>query len=111
MAEPDRFRVAAMLAADAKLDIWAYAPPAFHCNRNHLANARGIDGHEWIALDQSALQIFAEERSRIVARHPQRGLGEIIRAETEKLRGLRELSGHKRGPGQFDHGANEIGRP
>src|SRR5438445_3370204 len=96
MAEPYRLRIATMFTANAELDLWPHAPSAFHCNGNHLADASRIDTHEWIAFDQAALHIFPKERACIVPRNAERCLRQVIGAETEELRDLRQLAGHQR---------------
>src|SRR5258706_1403402 len=99
-----------MLAAYAELKLWPNLPPASDRDFDQLADAGLVETHEGIAFDQAARQIFAQEASRVVAAHPERGLRQIIRAEAEKLRRLGNFAGHQSGPRQFDHGSDQIGR-
>ena len=81
MTEADRFRIAAMLAADAEFDVRTRFAAALDGDVDHRANAFLIDCHEGIARDQALVHILGQERRGVVARHAQRGLGEIVGAE------------------------------
>jgi hypothetical protein len=59
--------IAAMLAADAELDVRARLAPALGGDGDEFADAFLIERDEGIARDQSARDILAEERRRIVA--------------------------------------------
>src|ERR1700722_8387220 len=106
LAEGDRGRIAAVLAADAELEIGPGLAAALGGDGDELANAFGVQGHERIGLKQSLDGVEAEERGSVVARYAERGLGEVVGAEREELRALRDFAGAKRGARQFDHGAD-----
>src|SRR4051794_11797240 len=98
MAESDRGRVAAVLAADAYLESLAGLAASLDADAHHLANAFAIDRHERIDLEDAARRIDAEEACGIVAADAERRLREVVGAEGEELRRLRDLASHQRGP-------------
>ena len=53
-------------------------------------------------------QIMADEAAVVVAAHAERGLGQVVGAEAEKLRLLGDLVGDDTRPRQFDHGADQV---
>src|SRR5581483_11578078 len=83
--EGDRCRVAAVLAADADLEIGPHPAAALGADPHQLAHAVGIDGDERIDLENAALRVVGENRCGIVARQPQAGLRQIVGAEREEL--------------------------
>src|SRR4029453_18058339 len=91
LEELNRRRVAAVLTADAELQVGARAAPLLHRDLDELADASDVNRRERILLDDLELLIVRQERARVVARHAQTGLREIVRAETEELRRLRDL--------------------
>src|ERR1700723_276254 len=68
LAEGDRGRIAAVLAADAELEIGPGLAAALGGDGDELANAFGVQGHERIGLEQSLDGVEAEERGSVVAR-------------------------------------------
>jgi hypothetical protein len=92
-AEGDRGGIAAVLAADAELEVGTGLAAALSGDRDELANAFGVQGHEWIGLEQPFDSVDAEKGRGVVARQSERGLGEIVGAEREELGGLRDFAG------------------
>jgi hypothetical protein len=68
VAEVDRCRVAAVLAADADLEAGARLAAALGADAHQLADAVLIDGDERIDLQDRLLRVVGEDRRRIVAR-------------------------------------------
>ena len=67
VAESDGFRIAAMFAANAEFQFRARFAAAFDSDFYQLAHTRNVNGDEGIAFDETAIEIFGEETSRIVA--------------------------------------------
>ena len=76
---------------------------------HELADAGLVDRGERVLLQDFVLGVGAEEGARVVAAHAERGLGEVVRAEAEELRGLRDLVGGERAARDFDHRADDVG--
>src|SRR5436309_7358707 len=66
LAELDRGRVAAVLAANAELQRWAGLAPAIGGKADKLADALAVEGDERVAGEDAALGIGAEEGGGIV---------------------------------------------
>src|ERR1700704_1529878 len=101
--------IAAMLAADAELNLRPRLAPALDGDFHKLAHAISVDADEGIAVDQSTREIFAQEASRIVAGHAKRRLRQIVGAEGEEFRRFCYLFCHEGGTRQLDHRADHIG--
>src|SRR3546814_3089514 len=78
VAEAHRRRVAAMLAADAELDVLAHAAAALGGQLDQFADAGLIDGDEGIALEDAGLEVIFHEQRGIVAADAERGLGQVV---------------------------------
>ena len=61
------------------------------------------------AFEQPLDGVEAEERGRVVARHAERRLGQVVGAEREELGALGDFAGAQRRARQFDHRADLIG--
>src|SRR5262249_16405529 len=107
MAELDAVGFSAVLSADAKLDIGASLLALGDGDLHELADAGLVYGGKGVFLHDFEFLIGPEEGARIVAAHAQRGLGEIVRAEAEELRGLGDFVGRERTAWDFDHGADK----
>src|SRR5207248_8068326 len=68
-AELDRGGVAAMLAADAELDVGARLAAAFGGDPDHLADPGGVDRHKRVMLENPQLLVRVAEACRVVARN------------------------------------------
>src|SRR3984957_6034149 len=80
VAERDRSRVAAVLAADAELELRAYLAAALGRDPHQFADAIAIDRDERIDRQDALAGVDAEEARRIVAADAERGLGEVVGA-------------------------------
>ena len=67
MAERDRGRVAAMLAANADLELRLHGAAALDADLHQFADALLVDRDERIARQDAALGVDAEETRRVVA--------------------------------------------
>src|SRR4029078_7491963 len=72
VAEFDRGRVAAMLAADADLELAAHLAAALDADPHQFADALLIDRDEGIGRQNAARGVDAEERGRVVATDAER---------------------------------------
>src|SRR5215469_8389970 len=108
MAELDRRRLAAMLAADADFQVWPSLAAAFGGDLHQLAHAFLIERVERILLDDPFREIRRQNLVHVVAREAPGGLGQVVGAEGEELRFFGDLVRNQRGPRQLDHGANQV---
>src|SRR3954467_8846262 len=108
MAERDRRRIAAVLAADAQLQAIAHLTPAVGRDANEFADPFAVDRDEGVDRQNALGLVRAEEARRIVARDAEGGLRQIVGAEREELRGLRDLAGLETRARQLDHRTNLI---
>lgn len=83
-----------MFAADPEFYVRPAAAAAFDRNPHQFADTIDIDTDERVLRQNSACQIFAKKRSRIVARDPKRCLRQIVGSKAEELRGLRKTFRH-----------------
>jgi hypothetical protein len=95
MTERDRCGVAAVFTADPHLQLRLNLPATLDADFHEFANTVLIDRHERIAGQNTARSIDAEEACGVIARNSKSGLREVIGAEREKLRALRDLAGHQ----------------
>lgn len=68
LAKTDRGRIAAMIAADAKLDVRPCSAALAHGHLDQRADAYRVQADECIDVDDSLLAIDVEKVSQIVAR-------------------------------------------
>src|SRR5690606_35361307 len=108
VAEHDAGWIAAVLAADADLEIGASPPAAFDAELHQLADAFLIDRLARIIRDDVVYAVEADERTIVVAAHTERRLSQVVRAEAEELGLLGDLIGRQRAPRNLDHRADEI---
>ena len=59
-------------------------------------------------LTISSSVIVRQERARVVAGHAEGGLREVVRAEAEELRRLRDFVGGERAARDLDHRADQV---
>src|SRR5688500_1689640 len=79
MAEPHGLRIAAVLAADADLEILALAAPALDRDLDELAHAGFVERREGIFGEDLPLEIIGQKPARVVAREAERHLCEVVR--------------------------------
>src|SRR3954447_11381637 len=72
VAEGDRGRVAAVLAADADLELGAGLAPAFDADAHQFADTLPVDRHERVGLEDAARRIGPEEARSVVAADAER---------------------------------------
>src|SRR5688500_8381043 len=85
MAEPDRARLSAMLAAAADLQRVADTTSRGDRELDEFAHAFFIEHLKRIVSQDAELEIIRQEATRVVAAQPERRLGEIVGAEREEL--------------------------
>jgi hypothetical protein len=105
--EFDGAGVAAVLAADADLQVAPTLAPLPGSHLHQLADAIAVEDLERVVIEDTGLDIEWQERCRVVARDAVRGLREVVRAEREELRLAGDVRGHQRGARQLDHGAHQ----
>ena len=74
VAELDARRIAAVFAADAKLDVRANALAQFNRHLDELANAFLIEAGKWIGLEDLLLVVIVEELACVVTAEAERHL-------------------------------------
>ena len=84
-----------MLAADADLEVRPGLAAARDPDLHEFADAGAVNRDERIDLENALRNISAEETRRIVAADAVGGLRQIVGAEREELRGLRDVAGHQ----------------
>ena len=84
MAEGDGARLAAVLTADAYLEVRLNAAPALRADLDELADAVAVEDLERVVGQHLRLDVDREEAARVVAREPEGGLREVVRAEGEE---------------------------
>src|SRR4051794_8451899 len=109
VAERDRLRLAAVLAADADLDVGLRGAPALDADPHQVADAAFVDRLERIRLEDAVLHVEGQELPFcIVARHAERRLREVVRPEREEVRDLGDLVCAQGRPGQLDHRPAQV---
>ena len=83
--------------------------PALGGHLDERADALLIERDERILRQDARLDVRGQELPGVVAREAHRGLREVVRAEGEELRRLRELAGQDGGARQLDHRAEREG--
>src|ERR1700675_3335577 len=78
VAERDRGRIAAVLAADAELEIFADLAAARGGDADELADARAVDRDKRVGRQDAFRRIDAEKTCGVVAADAERGLRQII---------------------------------
>src|SRR4029077_7796440 len=92
MAELDRLRVAAMLTADAELDLFLGATPSLDTDAHELADPGLVERLERILLDDAVLEVACEALPvGVVAGHAERRLGQVVRPERDEVGVLGDL--------------------
>src|SRR5580704_19406494 len=78
VAEGDRGGIAAMLAANAELEVFPRPPSALGCDAHEFADAVAVDRHERIDGKDALVAVRAEEACRVVAADAEGGLRQIV---------------------------------
>src|SRR6516225_10543859 len=90
VAERDGRGIAAMLAADADLQAVPRLAPALNPDLDELADTVAVQRDEWIDLQDALRDIGAQEARRVVAADAVGRLRQIVGAEGEEFRTLRD---------------------
>ena len=109
MAERDRARLAAVLAADPHLELGLAAAAALDRDPHQVADAVLVEHLERVALEDAVLEVVGEELPLgVVAREAERRLGEVVRAERAEVGDLGDLVGPDARARQLDHRAAQV---
>src|SRR3954452_18163837 len=107
LEEPDRLRVAAVLAADAQLEVGVRLAAHPGGQAHEPADAELVDRLERAAVEDLLLHVRLEEAALgVVAREAQRRLREVVGAEREEVGMLGDAVGHEARARQLDHRAH-----
>src|SRR5215469_1797306 len=109
VARVDRVRVAAVLAANADLEVRPGGAALADRPVHQTAHALAVDGLERVDLEDLLLQVPDDELALgVVPRVAERGLGQVVRAEGEELGVLRDVPRDQRGSRDLDHRAELV---
>ena len=109
VAERDRARLAAVLAADPELDARLRASPALDRDPHEVADPVLVEHLERVPLEDAVLEVVREELAlRVVAREAERRLREVVRPEGEEVGLLGDLVGAQRSARELDHRPAEV---
>lgn len=101
--------LAAVLAADADLEVGAGGTAFLDAHLNELADAFLVEHFEGIGLDDAVLLVELEELGSVVTREAEGHLGEVVGAEREEFGYFGDLVGGEGCAGNLDHCAYEVG--
>ena len=105
MEELDGGRIAAVLAADAQLDVGAGLLAQLDSHVNQLADAHLVYLGEGIVFIDLLVIVGIKELAGVVTAETEGHLGQVVGAEGEELGLLGYFVGRKGGAGDLDHGA------
>src|SRR5579885_996335 len=108
VAELNRGRIAAVLAANAELQLLTRLAAALGGDAHQLADAVAIDRHKRVGRQDALCRVGTQEAPRVVAADAKGGLRQVVGAERKELRRFGDLIGFERRTRQFDHGADLI---
>ena len=108
VAEFDRRRFAAVLAADAALEHRALAAALEYGLANQLSHAVLVEDLERVVLQDALVEVDRQELADVVAREAQRHLRQVVGAEREELGDLGNLVGGHGCAGNLDHRADHV---
>ena len=100
--------VAAMLAADAQLDVGAGLLAQVGSHLHQFANADLIQLCEGIGLVDLLVVVGAQELAGVVTAEAEGHLSQVVGAEGEELGFLGDLVSGQSGTGDLDHGADFV---
>lgn len=108
VAELNGARVAAMLAADAKMNIRAGGAAKLGCHLYQFANTLLIESCKRVVLVNLLLIVSVQELTSIVTAEAEGHLGQIVGAEAEELGLGRDFVRSQSGTRNLNHGADMI---
>ena len=108
MAEFHRGGVAALLAADAQLDVGTGLAAEIRSHLHQAANAHLIELGEGIGLVDLVVVVAGQELAGVVTAEAEGHLGEVVGAEGEELGFLGDIVSSEGSAGDLDHGADLI---
>ena len=109
MAEPDGLRIAAVLSADADLQVGPGGAAFLDGHGHELADAGLIDAGEGVLGQDLPVLVFHQETLLgVIARDAVGRLCQIVGAEREELGILGNLTGGQRGTRDLDHRAELV---
>ncbi len=98
-----------MLAADADLHVASGLTALLDRDLHQPADAGGVERFEGVDRKDLLLDVLQQELALgVVAGEAEGRLGEVIGAEGEELRDLRDVAGGQRGSGDLDHGPELV---
>src|SRR3954468_24740450 len=108
MEEVDRLGIAAVLAADADLEVRPRLAALVGRDLDQPPDAFRVERLERADAEDAEIDVTAEERALdVVAAETPAHLGEVVGAEGEELRSLRDLARGERRARHFDHRADQ----
>src|SRR5450830_43169 len=112
VAELDALGIAAVLAADAHLEVGPGAATPLDAHLHELADALLVEGRERVGRPDLLLlgEVEREKRTGVVAAHAEGHLREVVGAEAEELRHFGDLVGGERRARDLDHRADHVVR-
>ena len=110
VAEFDGGGIAAVLAADAAMQLRIGALAQLHGHFHQLANAHGVQTGEGIGFIDLVGIIGGQELAGVVAGEAEGHLGQVVGAEAEEVGFLGDFVCGQGGAGDFDHGAHFVGQ-
>src|SRR5674476_758458 len=109
MEEVHRVGVATVLTTDADLESGPCLAAFLDSDLHQTPDTLTVQGLERRDTEDALVQVAREERRlHVVAREAPGGLGQVVGAEGEELRGLGDRPCGQRRPGQLDHGADQM---
>ncbi len=109
MAELDGLGIAAVLAADAYLQVGLGGPAELHPHLHQLPHPLHIQGGEGVLLQDAPLQVGRQELAlHVVAGEAEGHLGEVVGAEAEEVAVFGQLVGDEGRARGLDHGAELV---
>jgi hypothetical protein len=108
--ERDRVGVAAVLAADAELEVRARLAADPGGEAHEPADAGAVDRLEGRAVEDPGFEVVREEAGfDVVAREAERRLGEVVGAEGEEVGDVGDAVGDEAGARELDHRPDQRG--
>ena len=84
-------------------------PASLDRGPHQLADAFLVERREGVVREDAVLEVVGEELALgVVAREPERGLGQVVGAEREEVGVARDLVSAHAGPRQLDHRSDQI---